>query len=213
MSVSPAQIACGDLQLEATVYTPDAPSTAAVVVCHPHPLRGGDMRNNVVTATARAVQAAGFTAVTFNFRGVGSSQGTHDEGRGEQDDVRAALEYAVGIEGIERVGLAGYSFGAGVSLSVAAAPETALPVALISLPTAAPDVASRIEAVDGPLLLMVGDADHVSASEQLLLGAKSRPENATEVVIVPGVDHFWRGAEPLLEQHVGAFFARHLGGA
>jgi alpha/beta superfamily hydrolase len=212
MSVSPAQVPCGDLQLEAAVYTPEAPSSAAIVVCHPHPLRGGDMRNNVVIAATRAVQAAGFTAVTFNFRGVGASQGTHDEGRGEQDDVRAALEYAAGIEGIERVGLAGYSFGADVSLSVAATSDTALPVALISLPTSAPDVATKLEPIKGPLLLIVGDADHVSASEQLVLGAQSRPADATEVVIVPGVDHFWRGAEPLLEQHVGAFFTKHLGG-
>jgi len=171
------------------------------------------MRNNVVTAAARAIQAAGFAALSFNFRGVGASQGSHDEGRGEQDDVRAALEYVRALEGVEHVGLAGYSFGAGMASVVAAAYDGSIPVALVSLPTTAPDVAARLEAQAGPLLLMTGDADHVCAAEPLLLAAGSRPADATEVVIVPGVDHFWRGAEPLIEQHVAAFFTKHLGAA
>jgi len=213
LNTKPIQFTSGDLQLEGVLYAPDGEPNAAVVVCHPHPLRGGDMHNNVVTAAARAIQAAGFAALTFNFRGGGGSRGSHDEGRGEQDDVRAALEYVRTLDGVERVGLAGYSFGAGVASTVAADYDGSIPVALISLPTTAPDIAARLEAQAGPLLLMTGDADHVCASEQLLLAAKSRPADATEIVVVPGVDHFWRGAEPLLEQHVAAFFTKHPGGA
>jgi alpha/beta superfamily hydrolase len=210
MTTTAVQIPCGDIALEAAVYTADVQSSSAVVVCHPHPLRGGDMRNNVVMAATRGLVAAGFTAVTFNFRGVGASGGRHDEGFGEQDDVRAALEYAASLDGIERVGLAGYSFGAGVVLNVALTDGDTRPVALISLPTGAADAPNRLEACPGPLLLIAGDADHVCSSEQLLLAAQSRPEGATEVVVLPGVDHFWRGAEPALERHVGEFFVKHL---
>jgi alpha/beta superfamily hydrolase len=210
MTTTAVQIPCGEIALEAAVYAPDALSSAAVVVCHPHPLRGGDMHNNVVMAAARGLVVAGFTAVTFNFRGVGASGGSHDEGLGEQGDVRAALEYAASLDGIERVGLAGYSFGAGVALNVAVTDGDTRPVALISLPTGAADAPNRLETCPGPLLLIAGDADHVCSSEQLLLAAQARPEDATEVIVLPRVDHFWRGAEPALERHAGAFFVKHL---
>jgi len=204
------QFRSGKLLLEAALYVPDAAAAWAVVVCHPHPLRGGDMYSNVVTAAARSLQGAGFAALTFNFRGAGASQGIHDEGRGEQDDVRAALEFALSLDGIQHVGLAGYSFGAGMALAVAAEDATALPLALVSLPTANPDATPRLQAFPGPLLLMAGDADHVSSAETLSLAARSRPADLTELVVVPNVDHFWRGYEPLIEQHIGAFFARRL---
>jgi alpha/beta superfamily hydrolase len=67
---------------------------AAVVICHPHPQYGGDMHNSVVSMIVNGVTGAGAVAVTFNFRGVGESQGSFDNGAGEQDDVRAALAYA-----------------------------------------------------------------------------------------------------------------------
>jgi uncharacterized protein len=210
MTVTPTRIISGDLRLEATLHTPDHPSSSAVVVCHPHPLRGGDMHNNVVMAAAHSLQAAGITALTFNFRGVGASQGAPDDGNAEQHDVRAALQHAAALDGIEHIGVAGYSFGAGMALAVAATRDEPISLALVSLPTANPDVASRLKACKGPVLLMVGDGDHVSSSEALLHAAKSRPKNATEVVIVPGVDHFWRGAESTLDQHIGAFFTKHL---
>jgi uncharacterized protein len=198
----------GDLQLEGVLYSPDQPSTSVVVVCHPHPLRGGDMHNNVVTAIARGVLAVGSAALTFNFRGVGASQGSHDEGRGEQDDVRAAAAYALSLEGVERVSLAGYSFGAGVAANVASTGSFDA-VALVSLPTSYPDLETRLDAYSGPLLLLVGDADHVSSAEKLRSIAEAR-KNATEFVCLPGVDHFWRGAEALLEEHVSAFLAANL---
>jgi len=198
----------GDLQLEGALYSPDQPSSSVVVICHPHPLRGGDMHNNVVMAIAAAVQSAGFAALTFNFRGVGASQGVHDNGRAEQDDVRAAVAYALTLDGIERLALAGYSFGANMAAAVAAgSPLDA--VALVSLPTNDPDLTSRLQTYTGPLLLLVGDADHVSSAEKLQASAEARTD-PTQVVCLPGVDHFWRGAEPLLEHHVSGFFTNNL---
>jgi alpha/beta superfamily hydrolase len=90
---------------------------ALAVVCHPHPLFGGTMHNKVVFRTAEAFQHAGFATLRFNFRGVGGSPGTHDDGRGEQDDARAALDYLVSLYPGVPLALSGFSFGGGVCLS------------------------------------------------------------------------------------------------
>lgn len=95
-------------------------AVAAAVVCHPHPRGGGTMNNNVVYRAAKALVAGGVTALRFNFRGVGTSTGSYDEGVGEEDDVRAAVDYlreqAPGLP----IWIAGFSFGARVGLSVGA---------------------------------------------------------------------------------------------
>src|SRR5262245_59026724 len=92
-----------------------------IVICHPHPLRGGDMENNVVRALAEAFAVAGFAVLRFNFRGVGRSTGAYGEGLGEQEDARAALTWLTAQPGVnvDRLFLAGYSFGARVTLAVA----------------------------------------------------------------------------------------------
>ena len=87
-----AVIPVGHGGLEAILREPTAP-IAAAVVCHPHPLHGGTMNNNVVYRTAKVLVDAGVAALRFNFRGVGASTGRHAEGVGEEDDVRAALAY------------------------------------------------------------------------------------------------------------------------
>src|SRR6516165_3335147 len=80
-------------RLEALLREPAGPVVAAAVVCHPHPLHGGTMNNNVVYRVAKALVDAGVAALRFNFRGVGGSTGQHAEGVGEEEDVRAALAY------------------------------------------------------------------------------------------------------------------------
>jgi len=88
------------------------------VICHPHPLHGGTMHNKVVFRMARAARQAGSAVIRFNFRGVGASQGQYDEGRGEQDDLRAAIAYAHDrYPGLPLV-LGGFSFGSRVALRV-----------------------------------------------------------------------------------------------
>src|SRR6478672_9857223 len=99
----------------------EAPSAvAAAVVCHPHPRGGGTMNNNVVYRAAKALVGGGVTALRFNFRGVGTSTGSYDDGVGEEDDVRAAVdflrEHAPGLP----IWIAGFSFGARVGLTVGA---------------------------------------------------------------------------------------------
>ena len=112
-----------------------APAAAhAALVCHPHPLYGGTMHNKVVFHTMKALRGFGFPVLRFNFRGAGRSQGEHDEGRGEADDVRAALDW-LDREFCLPIVFAGFSFGASVGLR-ACCPDARV-VALIGLGTPA----------------------------------------------------------------------------
>ena len=95
-------------------------AVAAAVVCHPHPRGGGTMNNNVVYRAAKALVAGGVTALRFNFRGVGASTGSHDDGVGEEDDVRAALDFLRAHAPGLPIWIAGFSFGARVGLTVGA---------------------------------------------------------------------------------------------
>src|SRR6266540_978811 len=108
----------GELSLEGLLHLPEQTPAPGIVVCHPHPMYGGDMHNNVVDAICDTAVAEGIAALRFNFRGAGASEGRYDNGVGEQDDVRAALTYLRGLPEVDsaRVALAGYSFGAAVAL-------------------------------------------------------------------------------------------------
>ena len=110
--------------LEGALTLPDR-CPAGVVLCHPHPRYGGDVDSPVVVAAAEAGAGQGLATLRFNFRGVGDSGGAWDEGRGEQDDVRAALALLQQrLQPIARLALAGYSFGASMSSRVAVATST-----------------------------------------------------------------------------------------
>ena len=108
------------------------------------------MDNNVVVAIAMSLQARGLAALTFNFRGVGSSQGSYDSGAGEQDDVLAAIDFAGTLDAVRQVALAGYSFGARMAASVAG--ESVPALAFIALPTSRPQYVANLKAYEGPLL-------------------------------------------------------------
>lgn len=99
----------------------DVAMTRAVVICHPHPLYGGTMHNKVVFRLAKAARRAGAAVLRFNFRGVGASVGSHDEGRGEQDDCRAAISYMRERYDALPLLVGGFSFGSRVALQVACA--------------------------------------------------------------------------------------------
>ncbi len=103
----------GSLRLESLLHLASGPD--AVVITHPHSLYGGEMDNPVVAMLTGVYQRLGYTTLRFNFRGVGASGGGYDDGRGEQDDVRAAAAYLAGL-GRTVTDLAGYSFGAWINL-------------------------------------------------------------------------------------------------
>ncbi len=128
-------IPCGDITLETAWHFPETKKPwPAVVVCHPHPLYGGTMSSNVVFGICQALAERAIAALRFNFRGVGKSGGEFGEGVGEQEDVKAALDFAIATDGIdtERIGLAGYSFGGMVALPVAIRDERVKKLALVS---------------------------------------------------------------------------------
>ncbi len=98
-------------RLEAILKEPAGERKGVALVCHPHPLGEGTMHNKVVFRTAAGLLDAGLLALRFNFRGVGLSTGTHDDGNGEKEDVRTALDFLAGEYPGEPITLAGFSFG------------------------------------------------------------------------------------------------------
>jgi alpha/beta superfamily hydrolase len=107
-------------RLEALLREPAGPVVAAAVVCHPHPLHGGTMNNNVVYRVAKALVDGGVVALRFNFRGVGASTGSHGGGVGEEEDATAALDFLQARYPDLPLWIAGFSFGARVGLTVGA---------------------------------------------------------------------------------------------
>lgn len=121
-------------RLEALLEEPeDAEPVEACLVCHPHPLYGGTMHNKVVYRIARGMRTAGAVVLRFNFRGVGSSQGVHDEGRGEVEDARAALDFLRDRYPALPYSLAGFSFGSRIILKLGCALEPPAPERLIAV--------------------------------------------------------------------------------
>jgi len=168
------------------------------------------MDNNVVGAICQRLQEENFATLRFNFRGVGRSQGTHGQGVGEQDDVHSALAFLQARDRVdgERLGLAGYSFGAAVALNVAPEEEKVMALALISLPLNMDDP-SPLESYNKPKLLISGSADGFIPFEDVLDLTARLPEPKSHE-IVPNADHFWWGHEHEVASRVTSFFAQHL---
>ncbi|MDX2159152.1 MAG: alpha/beta fold hydrolase [Hyphomicrobiaceae bacterium] len=182
----------GDITLEGLVSLPTAAAIGAVV-CHPHPLYGGEMLNNVVSALVKGFGKAGIATLRFNFRGVGRSGGRHDDGNAEQDDVKAAVSYLLSRQSFETVVVAGYSFGSMVGLKAGADDARVHKLIGVALPIARRD-ASFLEGVAKPKLLISGDCDDISPASQMqrLVDMLAEPRR---LVLVPGADHFFGGME------------------
>lgn len=186
----PTRLTVGaDLSLEGLLAAPEAPG-AGVVICHPHPLYGGDMDNPVVVRVQEVCAGLGLATLRFNFRGVGGSGGAHANGIGEQDDVRVALEALARATGGAPTAIAGYSFGARIAALVACGDARIGGLALIAPPLGMYDFAG-IEDVRAPTLMVAGTADsYCPAADFARLGA--RLPSATAVSI-EGADHFFFG--------------------
>lgn len=180
-------------ELEALISLPAAPARAAAVVCHPHPLYGGNMDNNVVLGLTEAFRATGVATLRFNFRGVRNSGGQHDEGRGEVADVRAAITALVERVSPERVAVAGYSFGSLVGLKAGVADPRVTHLIGVAPPLASRDF-SFLAGCAKPKLLIAGDRDNHAP----LAGLTTLHEGLTEpkaLTILPSADHFFAGFE------------------
>ncbi len=201
----------GNLKLEGVCYFPDCEGSApAVVLCHPHPLYGGTMYNNVIQATASALLDESIIALMFNFRGVGGSEGDYGGGVAEQEDVVAAISWLVSQSGVDgrRVGLFGYSFGAAVALPVACADERVKAVALVS-PPLEPSRIHLLKNCARPKLIICGTDDFFVPLEQVEL-IKRQAAEPKQVELIPGADHFWWGQEVEMAGKVAAFFKAKL---
>ena len=195
---------CGDLQLEGELQLPEGNGPFPVVtVCHPHPLYGGDMDNNVVMAVYFALVKSSIAALRFNFRGVGNSSGSYGEGVGEQDDLQAALDFLSILKEIDssRIGLAGYSFGGMVAAYVAIKDNRIKQLALIS-PALNETDWIRLKKYALPKLILIGEAD---------TSVPFRPfqhffGDAKQYQIIAGADHFWYGFEEQLSGKIARFF-------
>ena len=186
-------IPAGDITLEGLVSVPSRPAATGVVVCHPHPLYGGDMQNNVVSALVEAFSAAGHATLRFNFRGVGASGGVHEQGIGEQDDVKAAVGYLLTRQALQNVVVAGYSFGSFVGMMAGAADARVHKLIGVALPVASRD-AAFLESVAKPKLIICGTRDsHAPLDRIHALIARMPEPKALE--IINGADHFFGGLE------------------
>jgi hypothetical protein len=188
-------IRCGDLNLEGRLFE-GGPNAA--VLCHPHPLYGGSMDNNVVQACARVLQELGWTSLRFNFRGVGRSQGAAGEGEAEVEDVLAAILFLQEARGIslERLILVGYSFGAWVGLRALEKGEPILGWVAVAPPVGLWDF-SFARGISGRKLLLAGDRDDFCPVPAFNALAQSLPEPKAWAIL-PGADHFFWGQEPAL---------------
>ncbi len=191
-------------------FTDGVEPPAAAVVCHPHPLYGGTMHNTVVYRIARALRQAELAVLRFNFRGVGRSAGTFDEGRGEADDARAALAWLAARLPGRPLWMAGFSFGARVGLAVGCADPRVVRLAAAGLPVKM----ERFDFLAGcggrPLLVVQGEHDQHGPVDAVRRVLAAYPGPA-RLEVVPGTDHFFAGQLDRLEALVLAFAREGLG--
>lgn len=188
-------INCAGLKLEGLMYKPEGAEVRAAVVCHPHPLYGGSMNNNVVDAALEALWKLGFATVRFNFRGVGSSEGEHGEGQGEIEDAKAAMRFILEQPGIRQDGavMAGYSFGAAVAIRAGAEMKEVGTIAAIALPVSMGDFSAAAKS-GKRIVLIAGDRD-AYCPERSISEFAERSGASADLRIIPGADHFFGGDE------------------
>ena len=188
--------------MEAVLWKPQGIETPelAALVCHPHPLFGGTLHNKVVYQAAKALDSRGIPVLRFNFRGAGLSEGTHDRGRGERDDVRVALDFLAAEFPGAALLLAGFSFGGWVGLRVGCEDQRVIKLIGIGAPVNDSDF-SYLQSCSKPKLFVHGGNDQ--------FGDRHKLENILAVlpgenllVVVEGVDHFFTGKIEQLGQAI-----------
>jgi uncharacterized protein len=199
-------------QLEAILKEPQqSPAKGVALVLHPHPLGGGTMHNKVVFRAAAALNDAGLATLRINFRGVGQSTGQHDEGRGEQDDVRAGLDYlAHHYPGLHII-ICGFSFGARVGLEVGIHDPRVAYLIGIGTPLKKYDF-GFLASCRKPLLLVHGDQDEFGDVERLRQLVADLENNVpVKLVVIPGAGHFFDDRLDDLKRVVTEWCTQQLG--
>ena len=187
-------------RLEALLNAGSESATYVAVVAHPHPLFGGTLHNKVVFHTMKALSSFGFPVLRFNFRGTGLSQGEHDQGKGEVDDVRAALDWMDAEYHLPLL-FAGFSFGAAVGMRAACADprvKAVIGAGVPVVPVAEASEEPRVYTLDflrecsKPKLFVSGARDQFGPRARLeaLVASVAEPK---KLVIIEGGDHFFEG--------------------
>jgi alpha/beta superfamily hydrolase len=199
--------AAGALQAIVEDPAPDVAPRAFIVVCHPHPQHGGTMTNKVVTTLARSAQALGAPSIRFNFRGVGSSAGTFDEGRGETEDALAVVAYGRQRWPDAVLWLAGFSFGGVVALRAATTRGVGRVEKMITI---APALGRNFGSVRDvsvpscPWLIVQGDADEVIDGD-LVIDWATQLDPPPQLVVLLGVGHYFHGQLGAVQDAVTPF--------
>lgn len=191
-------------RLEAILKEPrDGPTRGVALVLHPHPLGGGTMHNKVVFRAASALGDAGLITLRINFRGVGQSSGEHDDGRGEQDDVRAGLAYLAENYPQQPITLAGFSFGARVGLEVGMADDRVRQMISIGTPVDKYDF-DFLKSCPKPLLFVHGDRDEFGSLTRLreLLDQIKEHNASVELKVIKDSGHFFEDHLDELKQAI-----------
>ena len=195
-------------KLEALIEAPHgSDAVGCAVVCHPHPLHGGTMQNKVVHTLARSFIKQGFIVLRFNFRGVNKSEGVFDEGRGELDDVLAAMDCLSSRFPKLPLWISGFSFGA--AMAVHAAVERR-PAGLVSIAPAVSRFTKTLSSQpDCPWLILQGDRDELVDVDETIAWVNEL-DPGPELQIFEGTEHFFHGKLVLLRQSVGKFIGQHM---
>lgn len=200
-------IPASGFNLEANVFVPAGGPHGGAVICHPHPMYGGDMENNVVVGVQQALAGAGIATLRFNLRGVGKSGGGIAGPDGDPEDVALVVEYFRKYKGIDpdKVAVVGYSYGAMVGLAVSMLDMKIPALAAISPPIAAFQM-QYMSRIDKPLLAISGDHDAFCPLEKL----KGMLPAGASLNIVKGADHLYRGFESEVGRSVSMYLKSKL---
>ena len=195
--------------LEAVLEDPAAgvAPRAFMVVCHPHPQHGGTMTNKVVTTLARTAHAMGVPGIRFNYRGVGASAGSFDDGRGEIEDALAAVAFGRQRWPDAQLWLAGFSFGGVVALRASTTRGVGQVAKLVTVaPALGRNFGSlrEVSVPNCPWLIVQGDNDEVIDGE-LVIDWAEQLEPAPQLVVLPDTGHYFHGKLSLLQESVAPF--------
>jgi uncharacterized protein len=199
-------------RLEALLNAGSGDAAFAALVCHPHPVYGGTMHNKVVFHTMKALNHFGFPVLRFNFRGAGLSEGEHDHGRGELDDVRAALDW-LGSEFHLPMFFAGFSFGSVVGMRVAC-PDTRVRALIgLGLPLAPIDDRGYsfdfLQSCSKPKLFVSGSRDQYAPRPDLEHLIESLPQ-PRQLTMIENADHFFEGKLHAMRDTLEAWVRQQL---
>lgn len=190
-------------KLEALLEEPeDREPAEAILVCHPHPKGGGTLHNKVVYRIARGLRKCGAVVLRFNYRGVNLSEGTFDNGRGETEDARAALEWLRAQYPNLPFSLAGFSFGSRIALKLACTLPGARRVVAVGFPTTYPDHRDVLLGCTVPKVFIHSTNDEFGPKldlESLFAEAVLPPK---QLVFIPAEDHFFKGSLDAFEEAV-----------